>query len=77
MPPSDPNELKPNVTADQPPPAPVQVNELQPGGGTTPAAAQASSKSADNQQLADDKDLSSSSKHKKKKGLLHKVIPGA
>jgi outer membrane protein assembly factor BamD len=72
---SDPNELKPNAPADQPPPAPAQVNEIQAGGGTTAAAGQAQSNSAGGQQLADDKDLASS-KHKKKKGLLHKVIPG-
>jgi hypothetical protein len=66
----DPNELKPDAPADQPAPAPAQVNEIQ-GSGTTPAAAQ----DASGQQLADDKDLASS-KHKKKKGLLHKVIPG-
>jgi outer membrane protein assembly factor BamD len=71
----DPNELKPDVPADQPAPAPAQVNEIQPGSGTSPAAAQASPSNADGQQLADDKDLASS-KHKKKKGLLHKVIPG-
>jgi outer membrane protein assembly factor BamD len=70
----DPNELKPQAPADQPAPAPTQVNELQPGNGTTPAAQNASSNDA-GQQLADDKDLASS-KHKKKKGLLHKVIPG-
>ena len=70
----DPNELKPDAPADQPAPAPAQVNEIQPGNGTSPAAQNASS-NADGQQLADDKDLASS-KHKKKKGLLHKVIPG-
>jgi len=69
----DPNELKPEAPADQPAPAPAQVNELQPGNGTP--AAQNNSNTADGQQLADDKDLASS-KHKKKKGLLHKVIPG-
>jgi outer membrane protein assembly factor BamD len=69
----DPNELKPEAPADQPAPAPAQVNEIQPG--NAPAAAQASPNNADGQQLADDKDLASS-KHKKKKGLLHKVIPG-
>ncbi len=70
----DPNELKPDVPADQPSPAPAQVNEIQ-GNGTSPAAAQDASSNAAGQQLADDKDLASS-KHKKKKGLLHKVIPG-
>jgi len=70
----DPNELKPEAPADQPAPAPAQVNEIQPGNGTAPAATQASPNN-DGQQLADDKDLASS-KHKKKKGLLHKVIPG-
>jgi hypothetical protein len=69
----DPNELKPEAAADQPAPAPAQVNELQPGSGT-PAAQSASNNDA-GQQPADDKDLASS-KHKKKKGLLHKVIPG-
>jgi hypothetical protein len=68
----DPNELKPDVPADQPAPAPTQVNEIQPGNGTSAAAQNAN---ADGQQLADDKDLASS-KHKKKKGLLHRVIPG-
>jgi hypothetical protein len=71
----DPNELKPDVSADQPAPAPAQVNEIQPGNGTSAAATQAPPNNADGQQLADDKDLASS-KHKKKKGLLHKVIPG-
>jgi outer membrane protein assembly factor BamD len=71
----DPNELKPNAPADQPAPAPAQVNEIQPGNGTSPATAQDASSNAAGQQLADDKDLASS-KHKKKKGLLHKVIPG-
>jgi outer membrane protein assembly factor BamD len=70
----DPNELKPDASADQPAPAPAQVNEIQPGNGTSPADAQASTNNA-GQQLADDKDLASS-KHKKKKGLLRKVIPG-
>lgn len=70
----DPNELKPEAPADQPAPAPAQVNELDPGNGTTPSAQNASGNNA-GQQLADDKDLASS-KHKKKKGLLHKVIPG-
>jgi outer membrane protein assembly factor BamD len=70
---ADPNELKPEAPADQPAPAPAQINEIQPG--NAPAAAQASPNNADGQQLADDKDLASS-KHKKKKGLLHKVIPG-
>lgn len=70
----DPNELKPEAPADQPAPAPAQVNEI-PNNGTPPAAAQDSSGNAAGQQLADDKDLASS-KHKKKKGLLHKVIPG-
>jgi outer membrane protein assembly factor BamD len=70
----DPNELKPEAPADQPAPAPAQVNELQPGNGT-PAAAQNASSNNAGQQPADDKDLASS-KHKKKKGLLHKVIPG-
>jgi hypothetical protein len=67
--------LKPDVSADQPAPAPAQVNEIQPGNGTSAAATQAPPNNADGQQLADDKDLASS-KHKKKKGLLHKVIPG-
>jgi len=71
----DPNELKPDAPADQPAPAPAQVNEIQPGNGTSPAASQASTNNAAGQQLADDKDLASS-KHKKKKGLLRKVIPG-
>jgi outer membrane protein assembly factor BamD len=71
----DPNELKPDDPADQPAPAPAQVNEIQPGDGTSPAATQAPPNNADGQQLADDKDLASS-KHKKKKGLLHRVIPG-
>jgi outer membrane protein assembly factor BamD len=70
---ADPNELKPEAPADQPAPAPAQINEIQPG--NAPAAAQASPNNADGQQLADDKDLASS-KQKKKKGLLHKVIPG-
>jgi outer membrane protein assembly factor BamD len=70
----DPNELKPDAPADQPAPAPAQVNEIQPGNGTSPAAQNGPS-NAEGQQLADDKDLASS-KHKKKKGLLHKVIPG-
>ena len=71
----DPNELKPEAPADQPAPAPGQVNEIQPGNGTSPTAAQDASSNAAGQQLADDKDLASS-KHKKKKGLLHRVIPG-
>jgi hypothetical protein len=70
----DPNELKPNAPADQPPPAPAQVNEIQQGKGGSNA--QSASSNDSGQQLADDKDLASS-KHKKKKGLLHKVIPGS
>ncbi|MGH9517603.1 MAG: outer membrane protein assembly factor BamD [Terriglobales bacterium] len=70
----DPNELKPEAPADQPAPAPAQVNELDPGNGTRSAAQNAATNNA-GQQLADDKDLASS-KHKKKKGLLHKIIPG-
>jgi len=74
----DPNELKPNVSADSneltptdnnagaPLPPPVQVNEIQQDGGAAATAA------ADNTP-ASDKDISSSKK-KKKKGLK-KLVP--
>jgi hypothetical protein len=67
----DPNELKPDVAATDPPAqAPGQVNDLQAGNGGTP---QASANGTSSQELADDKDIASS-KHKKKKGLS-KIIP--
>jgi outer membrane protein assembly factor BamD len=69
----DPNELKPNVYAEnsQPVAPPPQVNEIQQA-NADPGAAQAASASS-SQELADDSYISSSKK-KKKKGL-HKVVP--
>lgn len=72
----DPNELKPNVTADngQPPTPPAQVNEITQA--NSDAAAATDTKTADaaaSQDPADDSYISSSKK-KKKKGL-HKVVP--
>jgi outer membrane protein assembly factor BamD len=69
----DPNELKPDVApADQPAPAPGQVNEIQQGANGT-AQGPGNGNSASSQDLADDKEVASS-KHKKKKGLS-KIIP--
>jgi outer membrane protein assembly factor BamD len=73
---NDPNELKPNVSAEsQPPAAPPQVNELSTNGsGNAQADPPAGNTAApEDQQLADDKDIASS-KHKKKKGL-RKIVP--
>jgi outer membrane protein assembly factor BamD len=69
----DPNELKPNVTAEntQPLPAPPQVNEIQTPGAT--AGGDKTGDAAASQDMASDSDISSSKK-KKKKGL-HKIVP--
>jgi hypothetical protein len=73
----DPNELKPNVAQDEKPAqAPVQVNDLAPGGSPTAAGAaeaNGTGTAASGQDLADDNAVASS-KHKKKKGL-RKIIP--
>ena len=78
---TDPNELKPNVSADpsepkadssssggQPVPPPAQMNEMQNGTAAPPSESSSSSSSNSAQTSA------STSKPKKKKGL-HKIIP--
>lgn len=65
--PHDPNELVPNVS--QPPPAPAQVNQIDPGAQQNTAAGAAKD---DGNEPADVN--YSSSKHNKKKGLK-KIIP--
>jgi hypothetical protein len=70
----DPNELKPNVSADDKPlPAPAQVNELQASGSNGQPTSQAQTAAASGQEPASDQEIASS-RHKKKKGLL-KIIP--
>ena len=71
----DPNELKPNVTAEntQPLPAPPQVNEIQTKDSGSTAGQDKPGDAAASQDMASDSDISSSKK-KKKKGL-HKVVP--
>jgi outer membrane protein assembly factor BamD len=67
--PADPNELKPaDSGADQTPPPPAQVNEIQQGQSSSSATA-----SANDSTPASDQDLSSSKK-KRKKGLK-KIVP--
>lgn len=71
----DPNELKPNVAADnaQPLPPPQQVNEIQQGNAAGSPDQAAAGNASSSQDVADDNDISSSKK-KKKKGI-HKVVP--
>ena len=70
----DPNELKPNVTdSGQALPPPQQVNEVQPGQNPQVTNDGKASDAASGSELADESTLSSS-KHKKKKGLK-KIVP--
>ena len=71
----DPNELKPNVTAEntQPLPAPPQVNEIQTGASGATTGEDKTGDAAASEDMASDSDISSSKK-KKKKGL-HKIVP--